>query len=373
MLFTNFGRVHGMGVTRPTLTRALVLLAGMLVGSSAVAAPPQVEPPRHQLAEAAKEPLQRGLIAAQQQDWKLAIRYLTDAEKADPDAPEILFDLGLASSKLPGYELRSMAWFQAYLVADPGAPNAKAVRSQLLTMEIGFESKIDKILEQLESVATVIQANRMAFLGTVPEHIIPDLAAAHNFLGDTDGAARLLATYGVEESRIKEDVYANSVASLGRFADAVKLDWNKALEFLYERGDLAAARDELLSHPNYVNEFYWENLACGAYEARNPEILQLATTKISNSKLQYQTVENLEDFFISINKLDEAKKIAAAPNSSASFYLLYLEGKLAWKADSPPPLQPRFLVGQKSPEVFDRFRVERPRCGLEKKARRHAA
>lgn len=329
-----------------TWTRAAALLAGVLTCIPVSAAPSRIEAPRHELSEAAKEPLQRGLIAAQQQDWKLAIRYLTDAEKADPDSPEILFNLGLASSKLPGYELRSMAWFQAFLLADPDAPNAKAVRNQLLTTEIAFESKIGKILEQLESVATVIQTNRMAFLGTVPQTIIPNLAAAHNFVGDTDGAARLLATYGVQESRINDHAYVNSVASTSRFADAVKLDYYEAMDFLYEQGDLAEARDALLSHEDDVTDIKWEDLACAAYEARNPEILQFAITKVSSSKHIYQTADDREDFFISIDKLDEAKKLAAAPNSGASYYLLYLEGKLHWKAEPPPACDRHFWWGK---------------------------
>jgi hypothetical protein len=53
-----------------------------------------------------------GLAAAQQQDWKLAIRYFLDAQKIDPDASQVWFNLGLASSKLPDHEFRAIAWFK---------------------------------------------------------------------------------------------------------------------------------------------------------------------------------------------------------------------------------------------------------------------
>lgn len=68
-----------------------------------------------------------GLAAAQQQDWKLAIRYFLDAQKIDPDASQVWFNLGLASSKLPDHEFRAIAWFKG--CADPsiadGAKGAK--------------------------------------------------------------------------------------------------------------------------------------------------------------------------------------------------------------------------------------------------------
>ena len=89
------------GKKHATWTQALAFLGGVIAGTCATAVPTRAEVPRHELQKAAKEPFQRGLVAAQQQDWKLAIRYFTDAQKADPDAPEILFNLGLASSKLP--------------------------------------------------------------------------------------------------------------------------------------------------------------------------------------------------------------------------------------------------------------------------------
>jgi Flp pilus assembly protein TadD len=47
----------------------------------------------------AKEAINKGILAAKQQDYLLAIRYFQDARKIAPDGPEIYFDLGLAESK----------------------------------------------------------------------------------------------------------------------------------------------------------------------------------------------------------------------------------------------------------------------------------
>ena len=52
-----------------------------------------------------QQAISKGIIAARQQDYLLAIRYFQDARKIAPDAPEIHYDLGLAESKIPGREL----------------------------------------------------------------------------------------------------------------------------------------------------------------------------------------------------------------------------------------------------------------------------
>jgi len=308
----------------PTGLQALGLLAGLLTSTGAMSTPPRASAPRHELSGAASEPFQRGLAAAQQQDWKLAIRYLTDAEKADPDAPEILFNLGLASSKLPGHDLRSMAWFQAYLLTAPDAPNAGAVRKQLLTNEIAFESKIGKILDQLESVAAVIQTSRMAFLGSVRIGIVPALAASHNFIGDSDGAARLLDKYGVQESDPKYNAgreYVNSVASIARFDDATKLDWDE-LDFFYEQGQLERAQAALQSHDEHVYYSDWDKFACAAYESGNREVQQFAIGKvIALAKAKDSYNEEIEELLISVGKPDDAKKFAVAAKSPMSHYV----------------------------------------------------
>src|SRR5438034_5695252 len=90
----------------------LVITAGVAL---AQVAPPKALPPE------AQEAISKGVIAAKQQDYLLAIRYFEEARKAAPAATEIFYDLGLAESKIPGRELRAMAWFGAYLAANANA------------------------------------------------------------------------------------------------------------------------------------------------------------------------------------------------------------------------------------------------------------
>ncbi len=82
---------------------------------------------------AAREPIARGIAAAKRQDYALAIRGFEEARALAPRAPEVYFNLGLAESKRPGHELRAIAWFGAYLTADPYAPawNEAAVLKQM--------------------------------------------------------------------------------------------------------------------------------------------------------------------------------------------------------------------------------------------------
>ena len=62
------------------------------------------------LSKEAKEAIRKGLMAAGQKEWQLAIRYFNEAREKAPLAPEPLFNLGLAESKIPGREIRSIAW-----------------------------------------------------------------------------------------------------------------------------------------------------------------------------------------------------------------------------------------------------------------------
>lgn len=156
--------------------------------------------PAATLKEGAKEPFQKGLLAAQQEDWKLAIRYFLEAQKADPDAPQPLFNLGLAEAQIPGRELRSIAWFQAYLALIPDAANAAQVRKQITDLDVRAESNARKLLEILKAMAA--QSSNENYT----RHIPPLLAK----LRDMDGAL------GPMES-------TQYLADQGRFAEAIKL------------------------------------------------------------------------------------------------------------------------------------------------------
>lgn len=161
----------------------------------------------------------RGLAAAQQQDWRLAIRFFLEAQKTDPDASQVWFNLGLASSKLPDHEFRAIAWFKAYLLVNPAAGNAAAIRSQVERLQNNFESRLGKVIDALEPVAKLIIENERVFsLGNKPIADTPVnrkklrlpsyvnsggvLAAMRLYLGDRAGAEKTRKNFGIESGTI---------------------------------------------------------------------------------------------------------------------------------------------------------------------------
>src|SRR5690348_16990201 len=72
-----------------------------------------------ELPPGAQEAFDKGVMAAKQQEWEIAIQSFQEARKTAPDAPELFYNLGLAESKLPGRELRAIAWLGAYQAASP--------------------------------------------------------------------------------------------------------------------------------------------------------------------------------------------------------------------------------------------------------------
>jgi len=115
--------------------------------TSAPAVTPAPLPPE------AQDALKKGVIAAQQQDYLLAIRYFQDARKLAPGDPEIYKDLGLAESKIPGRELRAISWFGAYLAAEPDAPNAAAVKEQIDVLDVKSQSNLARLIKSVEDSA----------------------------------------------------------------------------------------------------------------------------------------------------------------------------------------------------------------------------
>ncbi len=105
---------------------------------------------------AAQEALNKGIIAAKVPDYLLAIRYFDEARKLAPQAPVVFLNMGLAESRIPGRELRAMAWFGAYLSAYPEAPNAAAVKDQINVLEVTNRSNVLRVIKTVQDAANQI-------------------------------------------------------------------------------------------------------------------------------------------------------------------------------------------------------------------------
>jgi len=118
-------------------------------------APPSTAAPTP-LPPEAQDALKKGVMAAQQQEWLIAIQSFQEARKTAPDAPVLFYNLGLAESKIPGRELRAIAWFGAYLAASQNAPNAAAVNDAIVGLQIKSEGNIERMVNVVQEADGLI-------------------------------------------------------------------------------------------------------------------------------------------------------------------------------------------------------------------------
>src|SRR4030081_3618832 len=106
-------------------TRRLVLVLAITLG---VIAPPIVQGQRATgLSPEAQAAVNRGLAAGEHSDWARALAEFTQAQKAAPTNPLVLFNLGVTHSNL-GHEIAAVVWLHAYAAADPKSPNMTKIR-----------------------------------------------------------------------------------------------------------------------------------------------------------------------------------------------------------------------------------------------------
>ncbi len=122
----------------------LIVLLFSVCAQAAVAAPLPAE---------AQESINKGILAGKQNDHRKAIDHFQEARKFAPNAPELFFYLGVAESKIPGRELRAMAWFGAYLESSPNSANAAKVRKQIKELYVRNQLNITRLIRAAEDAA----------------------------------------------------------------------------------------------------------------------------------------------------------------------------------------------------------------------------
>jgi tetratricopeptide (TPR) repeat protein len=166
----------------------------------------------------AQAALDQGLSAAKLQQWTVAIRNFNQARAAAPDAPEPLFNLGLAESQIKGRELRAICWFEAYLALTPNAANAAAVRKQIADLEIRVEGNADQMIGMLKSIGGKYPDSYWSIAGLLAEN--GDPAGAEEFYenANTNSIAR-------GEGGLLEDIavteMAKGLARAGKLKEAL--------------------------------------------------------------------------------------------------------------------------------------------------------
>jgi len=208
------------------------------------------------LPPAAQEALDKGIIAAKVPDYLLAIRFFEDARKIAPDAPIIYLNLGLAESKIPGRELRAIAFFGAYLAAAPNAQNAAAARQQIAVLEVRNQSNLSRFIKSIEHPPTqttspnelrytvsqinLVNIRNIAMLWAKAGDIAAALKAVELIKGDDAYGARI---YRSEARRaiVEAHIEAGDIGAAGKTA-----------ALLQENGDKAAAQKVVADAQTHV-------------------------------------------------------------------------------------------------------------------------
>jgi len=190
---------------------------------------------RAELPPDAQEAMKKGIMAAKEQEWEIAIQSFQDARKIAPDAPEIFYNLGLAESKFPGRELRAICWFGAYLAATTNAPNADAVKDAITGLQIKSDGNIKRLIKTVQDADdqlpdTPIERNGM-FAGNVYNKadqdrmddlfFVADLWASSGNSDEAMEAVRRIHEAGYNDPMALGGVVL-SLAKAGYIADAIK-------------------------------------------------------------------------------------------------------------------------------------------------------
>ena len=211
------------------------------------------------LPSAAQQALDKGIIAAKVPDYPLAIRYFEDARKLAPAAPVIFMNLGIAESKIPGRELRAIAWFGAYLAALPDAPNAAAVKEQIAVLEVRNRSNVSRLIKTAQDLAGKISRHKNGNLRDVAKLWAQagDIKTALEAADSTSTADWRSATQtDIAEVQITAGDIAGAqetLASAQKSADLIESRFDKSsnrrliAEAQMKAGDSAGARNTLAS------------------------------------------------------------------------------------------------------------------------------
>jgi tetratricopeptide (TPR) repeat protein len=205
------------------------------------------------LPSAAQEALNKGILAAKVPDYPLAIRFFEEARKLAPQAPVIFMNLGIAESKMPGRELRAIAWFGAYLAASPDAPNAAAVKEQIAVLDVRNQSNVSRLIKAVQDAAS--QSS-----GSKKRDGLWDVAELWAKAGDITSALNVAGVQEDEEDRSqarylisKVQAEDGDITGAQKTADLIQVAWAKGrtqsaiADAQNTSGDIAGAQKTLAS------------------------------------------------------------------------------------------------------------------------------
>jgi tetratricopeptide (TPR) repeat protein len=316
----------------------------------------------------AQAALKKGLAAANEQQWEMAIQNFQDARKIAPDAPEIYYDLGLAESKIPGRELRAVAWFGAYLAATPNAPNTAAVRDLISELQTKSQGNVDRLIKATE----------------VADSLLPDTPIKHNggILGNLTNKPdqdRMQSLYDVANLWASAGNSANAVKAAHRIGQAGYNETNSLSQIVAAQASAGHIADAIETASSFddVNESKTAKLAIAAAQAKAGDLegaratLLAAQQRAGKEKSAYMLNALGVDIAraqASIGDISGARKTAEmmpSPVAKTWAYLAMAEAQI--KAGDFAAAQATLAIAQKAADMWNSLKAEqkKARCNCQ--------
>jgi len=262
----------------------------------------------------AEKSYQRGLVAADQQAWDLAITNFWDAwSKSARREPRYLYSLGLAEAKA-GRNLGGAAWLRAYLERSPTAPNAAAVRAEIAQLEQSADTEI----RQVFATAPRIYAAEKNSLDALDN--LAKLAVAQARYGLIDEAFATVREYYAFYSRL--DVWSQKACrDEGYYAEKSYLEsriWDAYLEYAVTTHDAAKAQqalrkvDDGLVKPKALCDFAYLQVWLGDTKGAADTLAQAEklALKLENPSYQQQILYMIKEAYGDNLQFLDARRIA---------------------------------------------------------------
>ena len=180
----------------------VVAATGLLIGIGAAGA--------QSLSPETQDALQRGIAAARQQQWLIAQSNFENAFKLAPEAPEVLFNLGLLNDGM-GRELRAAAWYRAYLATAPASQSRTQIVARITALEEQAREGARKLVERAATANNHLPPNNRGYGLSL-------IVSAQVQLGDVQAAfasAASTSTFSTEPASLAHSYNALAASCAG--------------------------------------------------------------------------------------------------------------------------------------------------------------
>jgi tetratricopeptide (TPR) repeat protein len=221
---------------------------------------------------------ERGIAAAEQGEWKLAVEYFNKAQWKAVGSPEGLFNLALACSNAGGRDVLAIAWFRTYLAASSDSANAEQVRKEILKLEIRVEATVRKLFSKANDTAAIVVDDRdkaKAYGKIVDARIqVGDIAGAREavaFIPDTfSSRSRFSAYSSIARAQAGAGDFIGALETVALLEDGYGQNaYRNIADAQIKAGDIAGAikTAALMNNSTYERASIYRSIALTQVEA----------------------------------------------------------------------------------------------------------